>query len=67
MILMFTVVVLGGLGNVLGALAGGLVAGIIQSISGLLLPIQLQNLILFIVFILILAIKPTGLVGGRRG
>lgn len=65
-ILMFTVVVLGGLGNVLGALVGGIATGVIQSVSGLLLPIQLQNLVLFIVFILILSVKPTGLLGTRK-
>ena len=55
-VLMFTVVVLGGLGNVLGA-----VVGIIQSLSGLFLPIQLQNIVLFIIFILTLAFRPEGL------
>ena len=60
-ILMFTVVVLGGLGNVAGALVGGLAVGIIQSLSTMVFPVQLQNLILFIVFIGILAFKPEGL------
>jgi branched-chain amino acid transport system permease protein len=61
-VLMFTVVVLGGLGNILGAVAGGLAVGVIQSLSGLLLPLQLQNMVLFIVFILTLALRPEGLV-----
>jgi branched-chain amino acid transport system permease protein len=65
-ILMFTVVVLGGLGSVIGAVAGGLAAGIIQSLSALAFPIQLQNLVLFIVFIAVLALKPQGLIGGAR-
>lgn len=60
-ILMFTAVVLGGLGNVLGAVIGGLSVGVIQSLSTLVLPIQLQNLALFIVFILMLALRPEGL------
>lgn len=60
-VLMFTVVVLGGLGNVLGAVIGGLAVGLIQSISGLLLPLQLQNIVLFTVFILTLALRPEGL------
>ena len=58
---MFTVVVLGGLGNVLGAVVGGVTVGIIQSLSGLFLPIQLQNIVLFIIFILTLAFRPEGL------
>ena len=60
-VLMFTVVVLGGLGNVLGAVVGGLAVGVIQSLSGLLLPLQLQNMVLFSVFILTLALRPEGL------
>jgi branched-chain amino acid transport system permease protein len=60
-VLMFTVVVLGGLGNVLGAVIGGLAVGVIQSVSGLYLPLQLQNLVLFLVFILTLALRPEGL------
>ena len=60
-ILMFTTVVLGGLGNVMGALVGGLIVGLIQSFSAMVLPVQLQNLVLFAVFIVILAFKPEGL------
>jgi len=60
-VLMFTVVVLGGLGNVLGAVVGGLAVGVIQSLSGLFLPLQLQNMVLFIVFILTLTLRPEGL------
>ncbi len=56
---------LGGLGNVMGAVIGGLAVGVIQSVSGLFLPIQLQNLTLFCVFILTLALKPEGLIGRR--
>jgi branched-chain amino acid transport system permease protein len=63
-VLMFTVVVLGGLGSTTGALVGGIVVGIIQSLSGLLFPIQLQNLVLFIIFILVLALRPQGLLKG---
>ena len=65
-VLMFTVVVLGGLGSVAGAVVGGLAVGIIQSVSALVFPIQLQNLVLFIVFITVLAVRPTGLVGRAR-
>jgi branched-chain amino acid transport system permease protein len=65
-VLMFTVVVLGGLGSVLGAIAGGFSVGLIQSISGLFLPVQLQNLILFVVFIAVLSLRPEGLLGARR-
>jgi branched-chain amino acid transport system permease protein len=65
-VLMFTVVVLGGLGSVAGAVVGGLAVGVIQALSALFFPIQLQNLVLFVVFILVLAIRPQGLVGASR-
>jgi branched-chain amino acid transport system permease protein len=61
-VLMFTVVVLGGLGSVVGALVGGIVVGIIQSVSALFFPIQLQNLVLFVIFIAVLAFRPQGLI-----
>jgi branched-chain amino acid transport system permease protein len=65
-VLMFTVVVLGGLGSVAGAVVGGLAVGVIQSLSGLVFPIQLQNLVLFVVFIAVLAVRPEGLLGKAR-
>lgn len=65
-VLMFTIVVLGGLGSVAGAVVGGLVAGIVQSLSALVFPIQLQNLVLFAVFIMVLTFLPKGLVGARQ-
>ncbi|HEX7126955.1 MAG TPA: branched-chain amino acid ABC transporter permease [Thermodesulfobacteriota bacterium] len=65
-VLMFTVVVLGGLGSIPGAMIGGLVVGVIQSVSALLFPIHLQNLVLFLVFIAVLAVRPTGLLGAGR-
>lgn len=64
-VLMFTAVVLGGLGSVTGAVVGGVAVGIIQSLSTLVFPIQLQNLILFVVFILVLALRPEGIVRRR--
>ncbi|MGE0315197.1 MAG: branched-chain amino acid ABC transporter permease [Lautropia sp.] len=64
-VLMFTAVVLGGLGNVLGAVVGGLTVGVVQTLSTLVLPIQLQNLVLFVVFILVLAFRPEGMLGQR--
>ena len=64
-VLMFTVVVLGGLGNVLGAVVGGLAMGVIQSMAGLFLPLQWQNLVLFTVFIATLALRPEGLLRRR--
>src|SRR5438270_734174 len=44
----------------------GFGVGFIQSLSGLFLPVQLQNLVLFVVFIAVLALRPEGLLGARR-
>ncbi len=46
-----------------GALAGGVIVGMIQSLSTLVMPIQLQNLALFAIFIALLAFRPQGLLG----
>ena len=65
-VLMFTAVVLGGLGNIAGALVGGLAIGIVQSASALILPLQLQNLAIFLMFLALLILKPQGLLGAKR-
>ncbi|MFO0295293.1 MAG: branched-chain amino acid ABC transporter permease [Rhodospirillales bacterium] len=62
----FTTVVLGGMGSFLGALIGGFVIGITESLGGLLLGEQLGQIGISAIFILILLLRPTGLFGGRR-
>lgn len=61
----FTVVVLGGMGSVPGAVAGGLIIGVVESVSGLLLGESLGQIGIFIIFILVLLLRPTGLFGAR--
>ena len=65
-VIMFLAIVLGGLGSVAGAAIGAFVVGLVQSFSGLLLPLQLQNVMLFVVFVLILLLRPQGLFGLRQ-
>jgi branched-chain amino acid transport system permease protein len=55
-VIMFTVMVLGGLTSIRGALAGGLVVGVVQSVSTVFLPTSLQNLVVFLVFLAALAV-----------
>jgi branched-chain amino acid transport system permease protein len=64
-VLMFVAVVLGGLGSIPGAFAGGLLIGLVQSLTLLLLPLQLQNVGVFIAFLLVLYLRPQGLFGRR--
>jgi len=62
-IIAFVVVVLGGMGNVVGALLGGLVVGLAEQLGALLLPGQSPLLVVFIVFVLVLLLRPQGLFG----
>jgi branched-chain amino acid transport system permease protein len=59
----FVVSVLGGLGNMYGALLGGLVLGVAQSVGGLYLSGTWVDVISVMVLILTLMVRPTGLVG----
>ncbi|WP_235951744.1 branched-chain amino acid ABC transporter permease [Falsiroseomonas algicola] len=61
----FTIVVLGGMGSVPGALLGGLFIGVVESLSGLYLGDSLGQLGIFVIFILVLLFRPTGLFGAR--
>ena len=61
----FTVVVLGGMGSVVGALLGGLFVGVVESLSGLYLGESLGQIGIFVMFILVLLFRPNGLFGER--
>jgi branched-chain amino acid transport system permease protein len=61
----FTIVVLGGMGSVTGALLGGLFVGVVESISGLYLGESLGQIGIFLMFILVLLFRPNGLFGER--
>ncbi|GKX32689.1 MAG: branched-chain amino acid ABC transporter permease [Rhizobiaceae bacterium MnEN-MB40S] len=61
----FTIVVLGGMGSVTGALLGGLLIGVVEAASSLFLGDSLGQLGIFVLFILVLLFKPTGLFGAR--
>ncbi|MBM3568269.1 MAG: branched-chain amino acid ABC transporter permease [Alphaproteobacteria bacterium] len=61
----FTTVVLGGMGSMEGALIGGLVLGVVETLCGLFLGESLGQIGIFAIFILILLFRPTGLFGGK--
>jgi branched-chain amino acid transport system permease protein len=61
----FTIVVLGGMGSVPGALIGGLFIGVVESLSGLFLGESLGQIGIFLIFILVLLVRPSGLFGER--
>jgi len=62
-IVMYAGVVLGGLGSILGAFWGGLTIGVVQQMSTLVLPYQLQNTAIFVVFLIIVFLRPRGMFG----
>jgi branched-chain amino acid transport system permease protein len=59
----FVIAVLGGLGNMWGALAGGVVLGLVQAWGGQYLSGTLINAIAFGVLVLVLIVRPSGLIG----
>jgi branched-chain amino acid transport system permease protein len=59
----FTAVVLGGFGSLPGAVAGGILLGIVENFAGGYIRSDLQIAVTFILLIVVLAVKPTGLFG----
>jgi branched-chain amino acid transport system permease protein len=63
LLLLFAAVTLGGLGTAFGALVGALVIGVFTQMSTLVIPAELQNVGALIVLILILVVRPQGILG----
>jgi branched-chain amino acid transport system permease protein len=59
----FVAAVVGGLGNMSGALYGGLLLGLVEAWGGQLLPGTLVNAVAFAVVVIVLAVRPQGLAG----
>lgn len=59
----FAVVVLGGLGSVWGAYIGGLIIGVIEALAGYYIDPALKSAIWFAVFVIVLIVRPAGLLG----
>lgn len=62
-IIMYAGVVLGGMGSMLGAFWGGFTIGLVQQLSTLVLPFQLQNATIFLLFLAVVLLRPQGLFG----
>ncbi len=61
----FTAAILGGIGNIPGAMVGGLLLGVIEAMGAAYISIAWKDAIAFCVLILILIVRPTGLLGER--
>lgn len=59
----FTAAVFGGIGSIPGALVGGIIMGVIENLSKAYISSQLSDAIVFAVLIIVLLVKPTGLMG----
>ncbi len=62
----FVVVVLGGMGNFIGALVGGLIIGLTEAFGAAILPGSLSRVFTFAIFILALLFRPQGIFGGSK-
>jgi branched-subunit amino acid ABC-type transport system permease component len=62
----FVIVVLGGLGNPLGALAGGLILGMLEGVIPTFLPNTWVPVLEFLLFVVILLVRPSGLFGAKK-
>jgi branched-chain amino acid transport system permease protein len=63
----FTAAVLGGIGNLKGAMLGGVVLGLIESLAVTFLNPAYRDVVAFTVLILVLVFRPTGLLGESLG
>jgi branched-chain amino acid transport system permease protein len=61
----FVVVVLGGLGSLPGVILGGLMIGLVEVFSGYFLAPSMTQIVYFAVFIVMLIVRPAGLLGQR--
>ena len=61
----FTAAVFGGIGSIPGAFVGGLLLGVIENLSKAYISTQLSDAVVFGVLIVVLLIKPTGILGKK--
>ncbi|HLI12140.1 MAG TPA: branched-chain amino acid ABC transporter permease [Alphaproteobacteria bacterium] len=59
----FTAAVLGGIGNIPGAMLGGIIIGLIESLGGQLLAVRWTDCIIFSILVIVLVFRPAGLLG----
>lgn len=63
----FVVVVLGGMGSMFGAFFGGLIIGLVEALSGVIFDPGLKEAIYFVIFIMVLLVRPSGIFSLGKG
>jgi branched-chain amino acid transport system permease protein len=61
----FVIIILGGMGSIPGAIIGGYIIGLVESLGGAYLSTDYNEIVAFAILIGVLAVKPTGLFGAR--
>ncbi len=62
----FVITVLGGMGSIVGATLGGIIIGIVESVGAVAISSDWKDVIVFAIFLLVLLVKPSGLMGRSR-
>jgi branched-chain amino acid transport system permease protein len=63
----FTAAVLGGIGNLRGALLGGLALGLVENYGAAIFGTQWKDVVAFVVLVVVLMFRPTGILGEQLG
>jgi len=61
-IVVFAVVVIGGMGSILGAIVSGLLLGLVEGFTKVIYP-EASNIVVFVIMALVLILRPAGLFG----
>jgi branched-chain amino acid transport system permease protein len=64
-LLAFVIVIVGGLGSMPGALAGGILIGVIAALAGLFYTPSAKGMFVFAILVLVLLFRPQGIFGRR--
>jgi branched-chain amino acid transport system permease protein len=62
----FVIVILGGLGSITGAMVGGIILGVAESLGTLFIPPSMKQVVSFTIMVIIILVRPRGLFGGKR-
>jgi branched-chain amino acid transport system permease protein len=62
-LLAFTIVIIGGLGSMAGALLGGLLIGVVEALASAVIAPSMKSMVSFALLVVVLALRPQGLLG----